>query len=569
MVLRGVGASAGIGLGTAVCVREQDLDYSHVAFSGLEREKARLKEAMETFCARTQAMADDVKARVGEKESEILSGQIVMLGDPFLLSQMEEQIGGGLCAEAALDAVCRSFIDMFSGIDDEMMRQRATDIEDIRTRMLGILLGSGNVDLSELPEHTVLVVHDLTPSMTVGLRRENVEAILTEVGGKTSHSAILARALEVPAVLGIPDLLSETRDGMLVIVDGGKGYAMLDPNSGIQEEYLERRRKQDREKLLLQLYRGRDTVNADGRRLDLYANIGGTADAAAAAAAGAEGIGLFRTEFLFMDRTALPTEEEQYEAYRTVAGQMAGREVIIRTLDVGGDKGIPYLEMEKEENPFLGYRAIRYCLGRPELYKVQLRALLRAGAEHRNIKIMLPLVSGVQELRAARALLEECKAELTAEGREFDGRIPLGVMIETPAAALVADLLAREADFFSIGTNDLTQYTVAADRGNARVEGLCSPFHPAVLRSIRSVIAAGKAAGIPVGMCGEAAADPAMLPLLLAFGLDEFSVSPSAVLAVRREIGRWSDDAAARTADAAMVLDDSRAVEEYLRSAAP
>ena len=569
MVLRGVGASAGIGLGTAVCVREQDLDYSHVAFSGPEREKARLKAAMETFCARTQAMADDVKARVGEKESEILSGQIVMLGDPFLLSQMEEQIDGGACAEAALDAVCRSFIDMFSGIDDELMRQRATDIEDIRTRMLGILLGSGNVDLSELPEHTVLVVHDLTPSMTVGLRRENVEAILTEVGGKTSHSAILARALEVPAVLGIPDLLSETRDGMLVIVDGGKGYAMLDPNSGIQEEYLERRRKQDREKLLLQLYRGRDTVNADGRRVDLYANIGGVADAEAAAAAGAEGIGLFRTEFLFMDRTALPTEEEQYEAYRTVAGQMEGKEVIIRTLDVGGDKGIPYLEMEKEENPFLGYRAIRYCLGRPELYKVQLRALLRAGAEHRNIKIMLPLVSGMQELRAARALLEECKAELTAEGREFDGRIPLGVMIETPAAALVADLLAREADFFSIGTNDLTQYTVAADRGNARVEGLCSPFHPAVLRSIRSVIAAGKAAGIPVGMCGEAAADPAMLPLLLAFGLDEFSVSPSAVLAVRREIGRWSDDAAARTADAAMVLDDSRAVEEYLRSAAP
>ena len=447
------------------------------------------------------------------------------------------------------------------------MRQRAADIGDIRTRMLGILLHAESVDLAALPEGTVLVVHDLTPSMTVSLSKEHVCAILTEVGGQTSHSAILARALEVPAVLGVPGLLDAVQDGMTVAVDGTEGAALLCPDEATLAAFQARRDKWLEERALLQVYRDRDTRTADGRHVDLYANIGSVADAKAAAEAGAEGIGLFRTEFLFMDRTALPDEEEQYQAYAQVSDLMAGKEVIIRTLDVGGDKGIDYLEMEREENPFLGHRAIRYCLDRPDLYRVQLRALLRAGARHGNIKIMLPLVSGVEEVRGARALLEECKAQLSAEGLAFDPHISLGIMVETPAAALIADLLAREADFFSIGTNDLTQYTIAVDRGNAKVEKLYTCYHPAVLRSIRSVIAAGKAAGIPVGMCGEAAADPRMIPLLLAFGLDEFSVSPSSILAARKQIADWNGPDALRTAEQAMALDTAAQVSDFLAQA--
>lgn len=567
MTLHGVGASAGIGIGTAVCVREQNLDYTSVPFSGAEQEKARLRAAADLFTQRTQAMADDITNRLGEAEAAILTGQIMMLEDPFMLSQMEEAIDAGKCAEEALDTVCQTFIAMFSGVEDELMRQRAADIGDIRTRMLGILLHAESVDLAALPEGTVLVVHDLTPSMTVSLSKEHVCAILTEVGGQTSHSAILARALEVPAVLGVPGLLDAVQDGMTVAVDGTEGAALLCPDEATLAVFQARRDKWLEERALLQVYRDRDTRTADGRHVDLYANIGSIADAKAAAEAGAEGIGLFRTEFLFMDRTALPDEEEQYQAYAQVSDLMAGKEVIIRTLDVGGDKGIAYLEMEREENPFLGHRAIRYCLDRPDLYRVQLRALLRAGARHGNIKIMLPLVSGVEEVRGARALLEECKAQLSAEGLAFDPHISLGIMVETPAAALIADLLAREADFFSIGTNDLTQYTIAVDRGNAKVEKLYTCYHPAVLRSIRSVIAAGKAAGIPVGMCGEAAADPRMIPLLLAFGLDEFSVSPSSILAARKQIADWNGPDALRTAEQAMALDTAAQVSDFLAQA--
>ena len=565
MKLQGIGASEGIGIGTVVCVRARELDYSQVSYGGAQQEKARLRQAVDTFLTRTQAMAEQVRARVGEKEAEILSGQITMLEDPYMLSQMEEAIDGGSCAEAAVDTVCQTFIDLFSAAEDELMRQRATDIGDLRARMLGILLHVEEVDLSALPAGTVLAAHDLTPSMTIGLDKEHVVGILTETGGKTSHSAILARALEVPAVLSVPDVLEIAKDGVTAVVDGGEGVVILSPEQGQLEDYQARRAKWLGERELLQIYRDRETRTADGRKVELYANIGGISDAEAAVHAGAEGIGLFRTEFLFMDRTALPSEEEQYEVYRQVSQLMAGKEVIIRTLDVGGDKGIAYLGMEAEENPFLGHRAIRYCLDHPEIYKVQLRALLRAGAEHRNLKIMLPLVTGVEEIRAARALLETCKKELGAEGKAYDGAIPLGVMIETPAAALIADLLAKESDFFSIGTNDLTQYTIAVDRGNAQVAKLYTVFHPAVLRSIRQVIAAGKAAGIPVGMCGEAAADPALIPLLLQFGLDEFSVSPSSVLAARKHIADWDGEEAARATRGAMELTTAAQVEAYLK----
>ena len=565
-MLKGVGASSGIGIGTIVCIREESLDYSKVVFQREAEEKARLKEAVDTFCKVTQEMAEDIRRRVGEKESEILSGQIMMLSDPFMTGQMEEMIASGSCAEAALDSVCQMYIEMFSNVDDELMRQRATDIRDIRTRMLRLLLGISSVDIASVPAGTVLVAKDLTPSMTVGLKKENISAILTEIGGKTSHSAILARALEIPAVLGIPQVLDQVSDGQQAIVDGESGEVILSPDEDTLKRYTAQWKEQQEQKAMLSVYRDRKTQDADGRNYELYSNIGSVAEAQIALENGAEGIGLFRTEFLFMDRTAMPTEQEQYEAYKAVSDIMQGKEVIIRTLDVGGDKEISYLKMESEQNPFLGWRAIRYCLEESDLFKVQLRALLRAGAEHKNIKIMLPLVTGVQEIRAAKHLLEECKQELAAQGIAYDDNIQVGIMIETPAAALIADLLAKEAAFFSIGTNDLTQYTLAVDRGNAKVENLYTTLHPAVLRSIRSIIRAAKEAKIPVGMCGEAAADPALIPLLLEFGLDEMSVSASSILKTRKIVSQWSQKETAEVEQKAMQLDEPQAVEEYLLS---
>lgn len=565
-MLKGVGASSGIGIGTIVCIREESLDYSKVVFQGEAEEKARLKEAVDTFCKVTQEMAEDIRQRVGEKESEILSGQIMMLSDPFMTGQMEEMIASGSCAEAALDSVCQIYIEMFSNVDDELMRQRATDIRDIRTRMLRLLLGISSVDIASVPAGTVLAAKDLTPSMTVGLKKENISAILTEIGGKTSHSAILARALEIPAVLGIPQILDQVSDGQQAIVDGESGEVIISPDEDTLKRYTAQWKEQQEQKAMLSVYRDRKTQDADGRNYELYSNIGSVAEAQIALENGAEGIGLFRTEFLFMDRTAMPTEQEQYEAYKAVSDIMQGKEVIIRTLDVGGDKEISYLKMESEQNPFLGWRAIRYCLEESDLFKVQLRALLRAGAEHKNIKIMLPLVTGVQEIRAAKQLLEECKQELAAQGIAYDDNIQVGIMIETPAAALIADLLAKEAAFFSIGTNDLTQYTLAVDRGNAKVENLYTTLHPAVLRSIRSIIHAAKEAKISVGMCGEAAADPVLIPLLLEFGLDEMSVSASSILKTRKIVSQWSQKETAEVEQKAMQLDEPQAVEEYLLS---
>lgn len=566
-MLKGVGASAGIGIGKVICIREQNLDYSQVQYQGREQEKARLKQAVETFCEKTQRMAEDIRQRVGQKESEILSGQVMMLSDPFMVSQMEDAIQSGSCAEAAVDTVCQMYIEMFSNVEDELMKQRATDIEDIKTRMLRLLLGVESVDMASLPKGTVLAAKDLTPSMTVGLQKENVSAIITEVGGKTSHSAILARALEIPAVLGIPDALQQLTDGQTAIVDGATGQVLTEPDAETLYHYTKLQEEQLRRKAMLSIYRDKPTTDASGRSYQLYANIGSVMEAQAALENGAEGIGLFRTEFLFMDRPAMPDEEEQLEAYSSVSHLMKGKEVIIRTLDVGGDKEVSYLKMGSEQNPFLGWRAIRYCLSEQPLFKTQLRALLRAGAQERNIKIMLPLVTGVQEIRAARSLLEECKQELSREGLEYDPKIALGVMIETPAAALTADLMAKEADFFSIGTNDLTQYTIAVDRGNAKVEQLYTTLHPAVLRSIRGIIHAAKQAKIPVGMCGESAADPLLIPLLMQFGLDEFSVSASSVLKTRKTISEWNREQVEQVAEQAMQLSTPQELDEYLHRA--
>lgn len=538
-MLRGIGASAGIGIGRAVLVRQPDLTYDHVTFRGQEAEEKRLSEAVAVFAEQTRTMAERAQARMGRQQAEILLGQIVMIEDPYMMGQMRDRIADGQCAESALDGVCREYVVAFSAMEDALMRQRATDVEDLRARMLGILLGQTALDLSDLPEDTVLVARNLTPSMTAGLKRGSIAGILTEVGGMTSHGAILARAMELPAVLGISGLMEKVTDGDLLILDGGDGTALLNPNEQTLAYYRKRQESFLEARAALSQFVGKPTRTQDGHTVALYGNIGNPEHAEQVMEATGEGVGLFRTEILFMDRESLPTQEEQFEAYRSVVEIMDGREVIIRTLDVGGDKEIAYLGLNKEENPFLGLRGVRFSLAREEMFRTQLRALLRASA-FGNLNIMLPMVTQVEELRQVRRLLENVKAELDEQGIAYRRDIKVGVMIETPAAVMLADLLAKEADFFSIGTNDLTQYVMVADRGNQDVSGLGVPFQPAVLRAIRQVIAAGHKAGIRVGMCGEAAADERMIPLLLGFGLDEFSVGPAAILQTRRTIGKWS-----------------------------
>ena len=567
MIYKGIAGAEGIGIGKALVVCEQTLDYSHVVFSGAENETNRLQAAIAAFCEKVTAMQKKLTASVGEKQEEILNGQIMMIQDPFMTSQMQDFIAGGQCAEAAVDAVCNMYIEMFSSVEDDLTRQRATDIRDMRARLLGILLGQTEVDLSDLPPETVLVAHDFTPSMTANMQKEHIVGILSECGSKTSHSAILARSLELPAVMSVENICTLLENGDTVIVDGTRGEVVVRPAQGILEAYASKREQLRTEKQAFHAFAGKKTVTADGKQLAVYANIGKPDDVSAVLQNDGEGVGLFRTEFLFMDRTALPSEEEQFAAYRAVATQMQGKEVIIRTLDVGGDKDIPYLHMEKEENPFLGHRAVRYCLDNPEIYKVQLRALLRASA-YGNIKIMLPLVTAVGEVRRVRELLESTKAELRRENIEFRDNIPVGVMIETPAAAMTADLLAKEADFFSIGTNDLTQYTMAVDRGNSKVSALYSHYNPAVLRLIKQTAEAANRAGIPVGMCGEAAGDKAFIPLLIAFGLHEFSVTPAAVLPTRKTVSLWSKTDADALAERILTLDSAEEVAAALEEAA-
>ncbi len=565
MLYRGIAGAEGIGIGTVLLVREPTLDYSRVVFAGAEPEKQRLQNAVTLFTQKTEAMREKMKRTVGEKQAEILNGQILMLNDPFMSAQMQEFIENGQCAEAAVDAVCNMYIEMFSSVEDDLTKQRATDIRDLRARLLGILLEQEAVDLSVLPPETVLVAKDFTPSMTAGLQKEHIVGIIAETGSKTSHSAILSRSLEIPAVMSVENACSLLQNGDTVVVDGTRGEVVVRPAQGILEAYASKRAQLLSEKQALRAFVGKKTVTADGKHLAVYANIGKPEDTDAVLQNDGEGVGLFRTEFLFMDRAALPSEEEQFSAYRAVAERLAGKAVIIRTLDVGGDKDIPYLHMEKEENPFLGHRAVRYCLDNPELYAVQLRALLRASA-YGNVKIMLPLVTTVTEIKRVRELLERVKEDLRKENVPFNENIPVGVMIETPSAALVADILAKEADFFSIGTNDLTQYVMAVDRGNSKVSLLYSHCHPAVLRLIKHTAEAANAAGIPVGMCGEAAADGDFIPLLISFGLHEFSVSPVSVLETRKTVSLWTKPEADALAEQALSLSTAEAVKTLLAS---
>lgn len=563
---KGTGASAGIGIGKVVIVEEKELVIKRENITDAAAEVQRFKGALETSMKQTEALAADLAQRVGEKEAEILNGHIMLLSDPMLTGEIEAMItNDSVNSEFAIETVCTNYANVFASMGDELMQQRATDMKDIKTRMQKVLLGVESVDIAALPEGSIILAKDLTPSMTAGINPANVTGIVTELGGRTSHSAILARALEIPAVVALTGILNEVKNGDVLVLDGTDGTVLVNPEDSILAEYQGKRAAFLKEKKELEQYIGRPSVTKDGVHVEVVANIGKPEDVDKVLQYDGEGVGLFRTEFLFMDRDAMPTEEEQFEAYKKVAIAMNGKPVIIRTLDIGGDKEIPYMGLEKDENPFLGYRAVRFCLDRKDdVYRPQLRALLRASA-FGNIKIMIPLVTCIDEYRQVKALVEEIKQELTDKGFAFNKDIPLGIMVETAAASLIADIFAKEVDFFSIGTNDLTQYTMSVDRGNDKISYLYSTFNPAVLRSIKRIITCAREEGIMVGMCGEAASDPMMIPLLLAFGLNEFSMSPSAILRARKMITEYSTEELQAVADQAMGFATTAEVENFMR----
>ena len=565
-MFKGTSASAGIGIGKAIIVEETELKIKKDTITDVDAEKARFQKALNQTMEETDALAKDLATRVGEKEAEILKGHLLLLSDPMLVGEIENTISGETVnSEYAIETVCNTYADMFASMGDELMQQRATDMRDIKTRMQKILMGVSSVDIGSLPAGSILVARDLTPSMTAGINPLNVTGIVTELGGKTSHSAILARALEIPAVVAVDGFMSQISDGTQLILDGSEGVVFADPDQAVREEYTAKRDTFLKEKKELEQYIGKPTITKDGVTIELVANIGKPEDVEKVLQYDGEGIGLFRTEFLFMDRSSMPTEDEQFEAYRKVATAMNGKPVIIRTLDIGGDKEIPYMGLEKDENPFLGYRAIRFCLDRKEdVYRPQIRALLRASA-FGNIRIMVPMVTCLEEYREARAFVDEIKKELEEKSIAYNKDIQVGIMVETAAASLMADVFAREVDFFSIGTNDLTQYTMSVDRGNDKVSYLYSPLNPAVLRSIRHVIECGRKEGIMVGMCGEAASDPLLIPLLLAFGLNEFSMSASAILNARKLITGYSTQELKEVADKAMSFATVKEVEDYMK----
>ena len=564
---KGIAASRGIGIGSICRIVEQDLSFEAKIISDTAAEKVRFQKAIDDFVEETFAMAEDVRKNIGPQEADILMGHAVMIQDPAMSGEMFSMIDAGQCAEAALTAVCDMFHGMFSAMDDEMMRQRASDIADVKVCILKKLLGIQDVEISKLAPGTVLVCKDLTPSMTSQIVKENVTGIITEIGGVTSHSAILARALEIPAVLSVPGIVDMVEDKDTAIVDGTAGDVFINPDGDVLAQYLIKREDYIKKQAELKKFIGKETLTADGDKLEIYCNIGTPKDAKKAMECDGEGVGLFRTEFLFMDNTHLPTEEEQFEAYKEALQTMEGKTVIIRTLDIGGDKDIPYMDFEKEDNPFLGFRAVRYCLANTDMYKTQLRAIVRASA-FGTAKIMVPLVTNVEEVRKVKKLVEDIKNDLRKEGIAFDEGIEVGCMMETAASTMIADLLAKEADFFSIGTNDLTGYTMGVDRGNAKVAYLYSAFEPAVLRSIKRIIECGKAEGIPVGMCGEAAADPLMIPLLMSFGLDEYSVNPVLVLTSRCIISKWTKAEADALAEKVLAMNTQEEIVAALRAAA-
>ena len=565
-MLRGIGTSKGIGIGKALIIHKCKNAVSRAKINDTEAEVDNFNEAVEKFIQETNELVDKLSQKLNgdDKNALVLKNQEYLIRDPEFTSGVISAITNDkLNAEAAVEDTCEMLKNIFLSFNNDTMTQRVADIEDMKQRLIAIMQGQKHIDLTKLSDNTVIIADEIHPSMTANMDTEHIAGIISEKGGDTSHASILARALEIPAVLSVKDICSKIAEGEEVIVDGAYGEVFVNPTPITLKIYNKKKKAYDERVKELKKYIDKQTVTRDGRKVMLAANIGNADEAAKAVKAGAEGIGLFRTEFLFMNKQALPTEEEQYNEYKKAAVVLDGRQLTIRTLDIGGDKDIPYMGLTKELNPFLGYRAIRFCLDRVDIFTTQLRAVLRASA-YGNIRIMIPMITSVTEVQAVKKIINGICRDLDKKDIKYDKDIKIGVMIETPAAAIMADVLAHEVDFFSIGTNDLTQYTLAVDRGNENVAYLYSALNPAVIRSIKHIIECAHNAGIEAGMCGEAAADERMIPLLLNFGLDEFSVTVSRVLETRKEIASWSSKEVKEITENVMNYSEEKEVSNYL-----
>ncbi|KPD01372.1 Phosphoenolpyruvate-protein phosphotransferase [Geobacillus sp. BCO2] len=535
-MIHGIAASSGIAIAKAYRLETPHLAAEKRTVADVEAEIARLEAAVAKAKEELEAIKQHALEKLGEDKAAIFAAHLLVLDDPELLNPIKEKIKTEqVNAEYALHETASFFISMFEGMDNEYMKERAADIRDVTKRVLAHLLGVTISNPSLISEEVVIIAEDLTPSDTAQLNRQYVKGFATDIGGRTSHSAIMARSLEIPAVVGTKAVTAEVKNGDMVIVDGLDGQVVVNPSPELLARYEEKRARYEEQKAEWAKLVDQPTVTADGVHVELAANIGTPDDVKGALANGAEGIGLYRTEFLYMGRSELPTEDEQFAAYKTVLEQMNGKPVVVRTLDIGGDKELPYLQLPKEMNPFLGFRAIRLCLEMQDMFRTQLRALLRASV-HGNLKIMFPMIATLDEFRQAKAILLEEKEALLRQGVAVADGIEVGMMVEIPAAAVMADQFAKEVDFFSIGTNDLIQYTMAADRMNERVSYLYQPYNPAILRLISHVIDAAHREGKWVGMCGEMAGDPIAIPILLALGLDEFSMSATSILPARAQL---------------------------------
>ncbi|RAP29248.1 Phosphoenolpyruvate-protein phosphotransferase [Brevibacillus laterosporus] len=569
MLCKGIAAAQGFALGRALVKVEETLSYARktLAADQVAAEVARLKEALSKTNSQLEAIKQKALRDIGEAEAKIFEAHQLFLEDPEFVGAMEGNIENDkVNAEAALEDIRDMFVGMFESMDNEYMRERAADLRDVSQRILKNLLGMEDTLVGDSKEPVILVVHDLTPSDTAQLDKSKVKAFVTNIGGRTSHSAIMARTMEIPAITGLSDITEKVQTGDMLIVDGETGDVYVNPEQELITTYQKKLEEYEAQKAAWVQLINEPSVSKDGHHVELVANIGTPHDAEVADKAGAEGIGLFRTEFLYMGRDNFPTEEEQFESYKAVALTMDNnRPVVIRTLDIGGDKELPYLQLPHEMNPFLGYRAIRICLDQVDLFKTQLRALLRASA-FGNIKIMYPMIATLKELRQANAILEEVKVELRDKGIAFNEEIEVGMMIEIPAAAVIADQLAKEADFFSIGTNDLIQYTMACDRMNQQISYLYDPYNPAVLRLIKNVIDAAHKEGKWAGMCGEMAGEEYALPILLGFGLDEFSMSAPSVLRARHMLKQLNYAELKAISEHVLSLESGEEIRDYIKT---